>query len=591
MKKLLLVLLCFPLLVFSQDEKRLALVIGNANYDKGELKNPVNDALLMAKTLDSLGFDILLHTNIVNESKFKEAIIEFGDKRGSYDVGFIYYAGHGIQINGKNYLLPTKVDFQKEIDVQLKALNVEMIMLYLTGISDQVNILVLDACRNNPFEENWNTMSRSFGAKGSGLAKIVAPTGTLIAYSAYEGKTAPDGEGDNSIYSQSLAKNMFVKDIPIERVFGNVRSEVLKATNGAQTPEEVSQLTGDGFYLLRSDFKEEFDQIDLSFEEEDYLGALVSLTSILANQPDNNKAYELRGNAYKELGKYEKAEADYTKAINLDPENSEPYYARSDLYNKQIKDGAFNVSNRKEKYVTSSATIDKAAVDYTKAINLDPEKRNALQNLYKANEKYSKGIRYYNLNQYSRAEAYYSKAIELNPKYTDAYYNRARAYEKLKQYDKAEADYNKTIELDAKYINAYSKRANLYIILNQYDKAEADYTKTIELDSKNLELYTNRADFYKDIEQYDKAEADYTKTIELDPEYLYHYYNRADFYKILKKYDEAEADYTKAIELDSKNPEPYNNRADFYKDIEQYDKAKSDYTKAINLEDALFSPE
>ena len=95
---------------------------------------------------------------------------------------------------------------------------------------------------------------------------IVAPTGTLIAYSAYEGNTAPDGEGDNSVYSQSLAKNMFVKDISIDQVFRNVRSEVLKATNGAQTPEEVSQLTGDGFYLLRSDFKDEFKQIDLSFQ-------------------------------------------------------------------------------------------------------------------------------------------------------------------------------------------------------------------------------------------------------------------------------------------------------------------------------------
>ena len=581
MKKLLLILLCLPLLIFSQDQKRLALVIGNANYDDGKLKNPVNDALLIAKTLDSLGFDILLDTNIVNKMEFEEAIIEFGDKREGYDVGFIYYAGHGMQINGQNYLLPTKVDFQKERDVQMKALDVQKIMLYLTDISDQVNILVLDACRNNPFEENWNSMSRSFGGKGSGLAKIVAPTGTLIAYSAYEGKTAPDGEGDNSVYSQSLAKNMFVKDISIDQVFRNVRTEVLKATNGAQNPEEVSQLTGDGFYLLRSDFKEEFDQIDLSFEEENYVDALVSLSEILAKQPNSNKAYQLRGNAFKELGKYEKAEADYTKAIELNPENPDPYISRSNLYTQH---GAITWGG-------AEAGMQKAADDYAKAINLDPEKRNLNENRYEADEKYSKGIRFYNLTQYSRAEAYYSKAIELSPKYTDAYYNRARAYEKLKQYDKAEADYNKTIELDAKYINAYSKRANLYTILNQYDKAEADYTKAIELDSQNLELYTNRADFYKDIEQYEKAEVDYTKTIEMDPEYFFHYYNRADLYKILKKYDEAEADYTKAIELDSQNPEPYNNRADFYKDTEQYDKAKSDYTKAIDLEDALYSPE
>ena len=132
MKKILLLLLCFPLLVFSQEEKRLALVIGNANYDKGELKNPVNDALLIAETLKELEFDVILDTNLADKRSFKETIREFGNRRPDYDVAFVYYAGHGIQVGSENYLLPTKEVFQSEYDVQDYGVSVQNIMRYLT---------------------------------------------------------------------------------------------------------------------------------------------------------------------------------------------------------------------------------------------------------------------------------------------------------------------------------------------------------------------------------------------------------------------------------------------------------------------------
>ena len=116
MKKLLLILLCFPFLVFSQNEKRLALVIGNSDYQYlPKLPNPVGDALLIAQTLDSLGFDVTLDTNISTARNFLDRITEFGAKRDSFEVGFIFYAGHGMQVNGQNYLLPTKEKFSSEI--------------------------------------------------------------------------------------------------------------------------------------------------------------------------------------------------------------------------------------------------------------------------------------------------------------------------------------------------------------------------------------------------------------------------------------------------------------------------------------------
>ena len=255
MKNLLLILLCFPLLLFSQEEKRLALVIGNANYDEYPLKNPVNDALLMSSTLNSLGFEVILATNIADERSFTEKIREFGKKRPDYDIAFVYYAGHGMQIDGENYLIPTKEVFESKYDVQEYGVSVKHIMKYLDEITDQVNILILDACRDNPFESNMNK-KRSF--KGNGLAQMIPPTGSLIAFSTASGETADDGDGENSIYCKHLCNNMMKKNINIETVFKNVRSELHIL---GQYPTENYQLTG-GELILNYDSDFELDDIE-----------------------------------------------------------------------------------------------------------------------------------------------------------------------------------------------------------------------------------------------------------------------------------------------------------------------------------------
>ena len=219
--------------------------VGNVT-DMGELKNPVNDALLIAETLKQLEFDVILDTNLADKRSFKETIREFGNKRPDYDVGFVYYAGHGIQVGSENYLLPTKEIFASEYDVQDYGVSVQDIMRYLTGMSNQVNILILDACRDNPFEGNWNA-TRSL--KGGGLAEIPPPTGSLIAFSTDAGNTAEDGDGVNSVYCESLCKNIQLKNTSLDQVFRNVRTDVLEKTNGNQRPVEASQLTGQAVYL------------------------------------------------------------------------------------------------------------------------------------------------------------------------------------------------------------------------------------------------------------------------------------------------------------------------------------------------------
>ena len=260
MKKVFTALFFFiSISLFSQDEKRLALVIGNANYEKGELKNPVNDARLIASTLDSLDFDVILKENLATKRDMTAAIREFGSKRSEYDVAFVYYAGHGIQVDDENFLLPTKEVFEEEFDVMDYGVSVQSVMRYLEAQTNEVNILILDACRDNPYESNWNN-TRSL--KGGGLAKIPPPTGSLIAFSTDSGQTAPDGNGDNSVYTISLAKNMLLEDTSIDQLFRNVRAEVLTQTDGIQRPVEATQLTGQTFYLNPKSLDRIFNQIE-----------------------------------------------------------------------------------------------------------------------------------------------------------------------------------------------------------------------------------------------------------------------------------------------------------------------------------------
>ena len=256
----------------NQEVKKLALVIGNANYDAGKLKNPVNDALLMASAFDSLGFDVILDTNIKTQTDFNLTIREFGLKRKEYDVGFVYYAGHCIQVGSENFMLPTKVNLESEDDVDYFGVNVQKIVNILIRTTDQVNVLILDACRNNPFESQWN-LTRSLRA-GKGLAKMQAPMGSLIAFSTTAGNVAPDGSGDNSIYCRSLYNNMFKEGLSLDQLFRNVRSEVLEASNGIQQTEESTQLTGATFYLKERDYENIYREVDSLIDAGDFSRAL-----------------------------------------------------------------------------------------------------------------------------------------------------------------------------------------------------------------------------------------------------------------------------------------------------------------------------
>lgn len=222
-------------------ERRLALVIGNGAYTNAPpLKNPPNDARDMAATLKELGFEVASGIN-VSQREMKSLIRDFGQKLKTGGSGLFYYAGHGVQSKGRNYLIPIEADIQSEIEVEDAGLDVNLVLGYMDDAQNGLNIVILDACRNNPF-------ARSFRSASNGLAQVDAPTGTLIAYATAPGRVASDGTGQNGLYTSELLKQMRISGLGVTEMFMRVRAEVMKQTANKQVPWESSSLVGTFYF-------------------------------------------------------------------------------------------------------------------------------------------------------------------------------------------------------------------------------------------------------------------------------------------------------------------------------------------------------
>ena len=223
---------------------RFALVVGNAAYQNApQLVNPANDSALMARTLEQAGFTVTL-LNDVDYRSLKKALLDFGRqlRGGDIEAGLFYYAGHGLQVKGENYLVPVTAAITSEDEVALEAININDFLQVMNSSDAKVNIVILDACRDNPFKGASRSMSR-------GLAPVDAPKGTYIAYATAPGDVALDGSDGNSPYTRALTQAMSEPGLPIERVFKLARVSVLAETGEKQVPWEVSSITGEFFFM------------------------------------------------------------------------------------------------------------------------------------------------------------------------------------------------------------------------------------------------------------------------------------------------------------------------------------------------------
>ena len=224
-------------------ESRLALVIGQSAYRSvPALPNPANDARAVTQMLTDSGFEVSTASDL-SQGQMREAVSDFAGKvaaKGADTVALVFYAGHGLQIDGENFLVPVDIDPKREADIPIQAVRLNDILNTLTSVPSRMRILMLDACRNNPFPE--------LKTAGSGLAivdaKVGAP-GTFLSFSTSPGAVAEDGSGNNSPYTTALLAAGKEQNIPIEETFKRVRLAVNKVTDGRQTPWDSSSLTED----------------------------------------------------------------------------------------------------------------------------------------------------------------------------------------------------------------------------------------------------------------------------------------------------------------------------------------------------------
>lgn len=225
------------------DGVRVALVIGNSAYKDALLANPVNDASDMADTLEKAGFKVILRRD-ASSREMRQALREFGNELRRAQVGIFYFAGHGLQIRGANYLLPVGADIQSEADAEDLSLDANYVLRVMEDAQVGTSIIILDACRNNPY-------SRTFRSSTRGLAQMAAASGSLVAFATAPGSVAADGTGRNGLYTSHLLQNLVQPNVDILRAFQRTRAAVMSASGGKQTPWESTSLTGD-FYLRPS---------------------------------------------------------------------------------------------------------------------------------------------------------------------------------------------------------------------------------------------------------------------------------------------------------------------------------------------------
>jgi uncharacterized caspase-like protein len=228
--------------ISSSNGRRIALVIGNASYSSvPTLVNSTNDARAVTKALQESGFEVMKYEN-VDHRQMLDVVRLFGEKLGKNDVGLFYFAGHGVQVKGKNYLIPVKENIKKSFEVPSGSLDADLVLATMENAKNSLNIMILDACRS-PFPGEGRSLS-------TGLATLDAAKGTLIAYATAPGKEAQDGQGANSPDTKNLVKALQQKGLSIEQVFKQVRIAVVEETKGAQVPWENSSIMGE-FYFKR----------------------------------------------------------------------------------------------------------------------------------------------------------------------------------------------------------------------------------------------------------------------------------------------------------------------------------------------------
>jgi tetratricopeptide (TPR) repeat protein len=467
-----------PLLLAAEPNRRFALVIGNSRYQYVEkLTNPENDATDVAAKLRKLGYQTELKLNVGN-AEMGRAIADYVRRLAfSHDnEGFFWYAGHGVQLNGENYLLPVDIDAEDDVAIQYGSYPLNRLIDSFEQIArNKVNVVFLDACRNNPFRNA--TGGRRGVSRGLAVVENIPPD-LFILFSTSAGTVASDGEGGkrNSPFAEAFLKHIESSQ-DLSLVVRSITRETLSLTSNQQRPYQEGSIISMDYYSLNPPVTSPVTPA--------VVPVVVPAPAPVTPRPVMTaEEYYKRGEEYYKKGEYDRAITEFTEAIRLNPKYTYAYVYRGLVYN-----------DHKGEY-------DQAIADYTEAIRLDPKYAIAYNN---------RGVAYGNKGEYDRAITDYTETIRLDPKYATAYHNRGDAHRMKGNNDQAIADCTEAIRLDPKYALPYGTRGAAYYNKGEYDRAIAEYNEAIRLNPNYAWAYQNRGAAYKVKGNQAKADADYAE--------------------------------------------------------------------------------
>jgi tetratricopeptide (TPR) repeat protein len=502
----------------------VALVVGNGHYRETPLTNPLNDAKAMREALAELGFVVELAVD-ADYKRLGGSIDRFASRLRRGDVAVFYYAGHGIQIDGENYLVPTDFDARDESAAKYAAYPVARLTEGMERSGAKLNVIILDACRNNPY--------RGSRAVGGGLAPMGTAAGTFVAFATSPGKTALDNSrGANGLFTTYLLESLKQPGLTLDDVFNRTREQVYNASKQAQTPWTQSNVIGRFYFRPPGGEVAKVPSLvvpqDTNYQQGvreartgETTDAVDAFTRAIRRNPDNADAYYERAMTYAATGQYQRAIDDFNEMLRRRPSNADALIGRGVSF--------INIAEYK-----------RAVADLDTVIRQEPGNEVA---------SFDRGLAHAGLAQYQKAIDDYTRVIASYPKWPSARYNRAIVYAAFGDVRSAIADYTEAVRLRPDYASAYANRGVAYAEIGESRKALADLDEAIRLDPDNAEMLNSRGMVLLDMKDPAKAVKDFDAAIHLKPLLGIAYANRAEARRALGDRAGAEADLKRGREL------------------------------------------
>lgn len=509
-----------------QPRALVALVIGNGAYRQSPLSNPANDARAMRDALVDLGFTVELKID-TDRKQLGAGIEHFKTRLRRGDLAVFYYAGHGFQIGGENYLVPIDFDGHDEASATFDSYPIARLTEGMENSGATLNIIILDACRNNPF--------RGARAMGGGLASMSAAAGTFVAFATSPGKTASDNSrGKNGLFTAYLLEALQEPGLTLDDVFNHTRERVFNASKGAQIPWTQSSVIG-RFYFRAS--KEAMPEtrptpakvhIDPSYQQgvrEARSGApenaVDAFTEAIRRNPDNMDAYYERAMTYAAANQFQRAINDFNQILRRTPNDANALIGRGACY--------INIDD-----------YEHALPDLNRVIQQEPQNETAY---------FDRGLAYAGLQQNQKAIDDYTQVIKHHPKWPSTWYNRGIVYHSTGDFKSAIADFTEAVRLRPDYADAYANRGATRAGAGDFRQALPDLDEALRLHPDSADLHNTRGMIRLAINDPAKALNDFDEAIRLSPLMGRAYSNRAEARQALGDRTGATADLRRASEL------------------------------------------